>query len=59
MTVWMLSGEILINEQQVQFKDLKVLDLVYSWKITSYCGTRTRGNITWGLIWDPFEGYLQ
>ena len=29
----MLSGEILINEQQVQLKILKVLDLVYSQKL--------------------------
>ena len=28
--MWMLSGEVLINEQQVQQKHLKVLDLVYS-----------------------------
>ena len=29
----MLSGEILINEQEVQLKSLKVLDLVYSQKL--------------------------
>ena len=44
LTVWMLSGEILINEQQVQLR-FESFKLSLFAGIKSYCGTRTRGKI--------------
>ena len=56
----MLSGEILINEQQVQLKIWKVLDLVYLQKLHHIVEKEPVVKyITWGFIQDTLKGYLK